>query len=153
MSEGSGEPSTWKYVGIGCAILAVIAACALGSCVLFCGGAIGAGIAAMEPPAEATRAFFAAVRSGDVPAAYAQTAESYRDRHTLEQFTSGLSGMPALAASADQTISSRNVQAGAGATLGGTVSGPGGDTPFTAHLVEEGGLWRIEALSVGSGSL
>lgn len=152
MSEG-GESSTWKYVGIGCGILALIGVCSLGTCVVFCGGAIGAGVAAMEPPAEATRAFFGAVRSGNVATAYAQTATSYQAGHTMDQFQASLATMPELAASTDQTISNRNVQAGLGATMAGTLQGPGGDTSFTAHLVEEGGGWHIDTLTVGAGSL
>lgn len=150
MSEGS---NTWKYVGIGCGILALIGACSLGTCVIFCGGAIGAGIAATEAPAEATRAFFDAVRGGNAATAYAQTATSYQASHTMDQFQAGLASMPELAASSDQTISNRNVQAGQGATMGGTLQGPSGMTPFSAHLVEEGGGWHIDELTVGGGSL
>jgi hypothetical protein len=150
MSEGEEGSSTWKYVGIGCAILALLGLCSAGSCVLFCGGAIGAGVAAMEPPVEATRTFFASVRSGDTAGAYAQTAESYRASHTVEQLEASLAAMPALAASSDQTILNRSVQAGQGATMGGTLDD---GTSFQAHLVDEAGVWRIDSLTVGGSSL
>ncbi len=150
MSEGAEGSSTWKYVGIGCAILAAIGVCSAGSCVLFCGGAISAGVAAMEPPAEATRSFFASVRAGDTAGAYAQTAASYQSSHTQADLEASLAQMPALAASSDQTISNRNVQAGQGATMGGTLED---GTRFEAHLVDESGVWRIDALTVGGASL
>ena len=153
MSEGGEGSSTWKYVGIGCGILAVLAMCGLGACFLTCGGAIGAGMAAMEPPADATRAFFASVRAGDTAGAYSQTATSYQSSHTLEQFQTSLGTMPEIAASTDQTISNRNVQAGLGATMAGTLQGPSGNTPFSAHLVDEGGLWHIDTLTAGMGGL
>lgn len=153
MSEGGEGSSTWKYVGIGCGILALIAVCGIGTCAITCGGAIGAGVAAMEPPAEATRTFFGSVRGGDVAGAYAQTASSYQSSHTLEQFQASLATMPEIAASTDQTISNRNVQAGFGATMAGTLQGPSGSTPFSAHLVDEGGTWHIDTLTAGMGGL
>lgn len=150
MSEGS---STWKYVGIGCGVLALIAACSLGTCMVCFGGAVGAGLAATEAPAEATRSFFGHVRAGQTDLAYAETSSSYQATHTLEQFQAGLAAMPELASSTDQTISQRNVQAGIGADMGGTLEGPSGNVRFEADLVEEGALWRISGLTVGGHSL
>lgn len=152
MSEGE-VSNTWKYVGIGCGIVALIALCSVGSCALCFGGAVSAGIAALEPPVEATRGFLTQVRAGDAPGAYAQTSQSYRATHTVEQFTAALASMPELAASYDQTISQRNVQAGQGATMGGNLHGPSGNTGFTAELVEEEGVWRISTLRVGAATL
>jgi hypothetical protein len=88
-----------------------------------------------------------------VAGAYAQTASSYQSSHTLEQFQASLATMPEIAASTDQTISNRNVQAGFGATMAGTLQGPSGNTPFSAHLVDEAGTWRIDTLTVGMGGL
>lgn len=153
MSEGGEGSSTWKYVGIGCGILVLLGLCIGGACTVMCGGAIGAGMAAMEPPAEATRVFFGHVRAGDTAGAYAETAASYQASHSEAEFLAALATMPELSASTDQTISNRNVQAGLGATMSGTLQGPGGTTPFSAHLVDQGGTWHIDTLTVGAGSL
>ena len=153
MSEGNEGSSTWKYIGIGCGIVALLGLCTFGGCALFCGGAIGAGMAAMEPPAEATRVFFGHVRGGDLATAYTDTASSYQASHSQAEFEAAVSTMPELASSTDQTISNRNVQAGLGATMSGTLQGPSGNTPFSAHLVDEGGIWHIDGLTVGAGSL
>lgn len=143
--EGS---STWKYVGIGCAILALIGACALGTCVACAGAGIGAGIAATEEPAEATRSFLGHVRAGAWDAAIAESSSGFQASHTAAQLQASAQGIPALTGSTDQTISQRNVQAGVSATMGGTLDGPGGPTQFQATLVQEGGVWRIATFTV-----
>lgn len=148
--EGS---STWKYVGIGCGILALIAACSLGACVVCAGAGIGAGIAATEEPANATRSFFGHVRAGQIELAHAEASSGFRARYDVEQLRASLAAMPELAASTDQTISQRNVQAGASATMGGTLQGPSGTTSFSATLVQEGGVWRIDGLTVAGRTL
>jgi hypothetical protein len=148
--EGS---STWKYVGIGCAILALIAACSLTACFACAGAGIGAGIAATEEPANATRSFFGHVRAGQIELAHAETSSGLRARYDVAQLRAALAGMPELAASTDQTISQRNVQAGVSATMGGTLEGPSGGTSFSATLVQEGGVWRIDGLTVAGRAL
>jgi len=148
-----GESNTWKYVGIGCGILALIAACSLGTCMVCFGGAVGAGMAAMEPPVDATRSFFGHVRAGQTDLAYAEMASTYQATHTLEQFQAGLAALPELARSTDQTISQRNVQGGVGADMGGTLEGPDGAVRFDVDLVEEGTLWRISGVTVAGRTL
>jgi hypothetical protein len=150
--DGEGS-STWKYVGIGCGILALIAACSLGVCFACAGVGIGAGIAATEEPANATRSFFGHVRAGQIELAHAETSSRFQASHSVEQLRAGLAAMPELAASTDQTISQRNVQAGGSATMGGTLEGPSGRTSFTATLVQEGGVWRIDGLTVAGRGL
>ncbi len=149
MSEGSGS-STWKYVGIGCAVIALLGLCGVGACVACTMTGVGGVIAATEAPAESVRTFFGAIRRGDLAGAYGQTATGYRSTFSLEQFTAAVAAQPQLAASTDQTISQRNIDAATGATMGGTLDTPTGATPFTTHLVQEDGAWRVDSFSVGS---
>lgn len=146
MNDESGS-KTWKYVGIGCGIAALLGLCSVGGCLLFCGGTIGAIFAATEAPVAATRVFLGHVRSGNTAAAYEEMASSYRAHTSLEGFQAAISAMPEVTGSTDETITQRNVSQN-GADIGGFVTGPNGTAPFQAHLVEEGDAWRIDSLTV-----
>ncbi len=148
-----GESNTWKYVGIGCGILALIAACSLGTCMVCFGGAVGAGLAATEAPADATRTFFGHARSGQTDLAYADMASAYQATHTPEQFRASLAALPELTSSTDQTVLGRQVSAGLSAEIRGTLQGPGGDVPFDVTLVPVGEAWHVSGVTVAGRSL
>lgn len=142
-----GESKTWRYVGIGCGVAALIGACVLGSCVACAGAGIGAGVVAFEAPVETTRTFLSAVRAHDGATAYAQMSTAYTLTHSQSDFETALESLPLLAASTDQTISQRSIQP-TGAVMGGTLEGPEGGT-FEIRLHQEGEDWRIDEVSTG----
>lgn len=151
MSDEEGGSSTWRYVGIGCAIAALIGACAIGSCFACAGAGIGAGMVAFEAPVETTRTFMTAVRSNDGATAYAQMSTAYTLTHSQAEFETALAALPELAASTDQTISQRNINQ-TGAVMAGTLEGPMGGR-FEVTLHQEGEVWKIDDVSTSNARL
>lgn len=146
----AGSSNTWKYLGIGCAILALLGVCSGVACVACAGAGLGGIVAATEAPAEATRTFLASVRAGDVHGAYTQTATSYQAATSEEAFQAQLAELPAIAASTDESISGRQIQPGA-AQMRGTLQGPSGETAFFVTLLDEGGTWRVNGFGLTDG--
>ena len=144
MSEGN---NTLKYIGIGCAVIAVLSACGVTACFACGAGGIGAIFAASEAPAAEARAFFDDARAGRHDEALARTAEPYRSTHSGADLAAALASAPALAQSTDQTFSQRNMQPGV-TTLGGTRSGPSGTVPVNIVLNQVGERWYVTSLTV-----
>lgn len=144
MSEGS---NTLKYIGIGCAIVAVLSACGVTACFACGASGIGAIFAASEAQVSEARAFFDDVRAGRHDEALARTAEPYRSTHTSADLAAALARAPVLAQSTDQTFSQRNMQPGI-TTLGGTVSSPSGLAPVNIVLTQAGERWYVTSLTV-----
>lgn len=151
MSDEEGGSNTWRYIGIGCAVAALIGACVIGSCFACAGAGIGAGMVAFEAPVETTRTFMTAVRTHDAATAYAQMSTAYTLTHSQADFETALEALPELAASTDQTISQRNIHQ-TGATMGGVLEGPMGGT-FEVTLHQEGEAWKIDDVSTANASL
>ena len=151
MSDEEGGSNTWRYVGIGCGIAALIGACVIGSCVACAGAGIGAGMVAFEAPVETTRTFMTAVRAHDGASAYAQMSTAYTLTHSQGDFDAALETLPELVASTDQTISQRRIQQST-AELGGTLQGPMGGS-FEVTLHQEGEAWRIDDVSTANARL
>lgn len=122
MADGESNNNVWKYVGIGCLVMALIGACGVGSC-MACGAVgFGGAMAAMQAPAEASHAFLREVRTGAVPAAYARMAPAYRATHTEADFAARIAAIPALTTATDATLNNRAVNGGI-ATMSGTLDG------------------------------
>ena len=151
MSDEEGGSSTWRYVGIGCGIAALIGACLIGSCFACAGAGVGAGMVAFEAPVAATRTFMTAVRANDGATAYAQMSTAYTLTHSQADFETALAALPELAASTDQTISQRRIQQ-ASAVMGGSLEGPMGGT-FEVTLHQEGEVWKIDDVSTRNARL
>lgn len=151
MSDEEGGSSTWRYIGIGCGVAALIGACVIGSCFACAGAGIGAGMVAFEAPVETTRTFMSAVRAHDGATAYAQMSTAYTLTHSQADFETALQALPELALSTDQTISQRNINQ-AGAVMGGVLEGPTGGT-FEVTLHQEGEVWKIDDVSTGNARL
>lgn len=145
--SGSSSSSTWKWVGIGCGIVALIGACLFASC-LACSGAGAFGVmAALEAPAQQTKGLLADVRAQRMDGAYARMSEGYRASHDLAAFTAQVQAIPALMTMTDDTISQRNVSTGT-ARMSGVVHTPSGDMPIAFELVQRGEQWFVEHIDV-----
>ena len=151
MSDEEGGSNTWRYVGIGCGIAALIGACVVGSCFACAGAGIGAGMVAFEAPVETTRTFMTAVRANDSATAYAQMSTAYTLTHSQADFETALTSVPELAASTEQSISQRSIQQGS-AVMGGTLEGPMGGR-FEVTLHQEGEAWKIDDVSTANARL
>jgi hypothetical protein len=145
--DGEGS-STLKYVGIGCAVLALLGICGLGACVTCAGAGVGGIMVAVQAPAETTHAFLRDVRTGNTSGAYGRMSAAYRATHAEADFAAGIAALPALTTATDATISSRNVN-GSMATMSGTLDGPAGPVgAVSVELSSVGDAWSIEAVLV-----
>jgi len=151
MSDEEGGSNTWRYVGIGCGIAALIGACTIGTCFAGAGACAGAGMVAFEAPVETTRTFMTSVRANDGATGYAQMSTAYTLTHSQAEFETSLAALPELAASTDQTISQRNINQ-TGAVMGGTFEGPMGGR-FEVTLHQEGEAWKIDDVTTANARL
>ena len=147
MSEQQSGSSPWKWVGIGCGVLALLGTCTTGAC-LACGGAGAVGIfAAVEAPANEAKGLLADLRAQRFDAAYARTSAGYQASHDLATFTAAVQAIPALTTMTDDTISQRQVS-GATARMSGTLQTPSGDVPVAFELSQAGERWVVERIDV-----
>lgn len=145
--DGEGN-NTLKYVGIGCAVLALLGLCGIGSCLTCAGAGVGGIMMAVEAPAEAAHGFLRDVRSGNPAGAYARTSPAFRAAHPEAEFAARLAAMPALTSATDATLSNRNVH-GSTATMAGTLDGPSGPVGnVSIELSSVGDAWSIDAVTV-----
>lgn len=150
MSEGGSSP--WKWVGIGCGVLALLGTCSTGAC-LACGGVGAVGIfAAVEAPANEAKGLLADVRAQRFDAAYARMSASYQASHDLAAFTASVQAIPAMTAMTDDTISQRQVS-GPTARMSGTLQTPTGDVPVAFQLSQAGERWVVERIDVAGATI
>lgn len=148
MEDGSGGSNTWKYVGIGCGVAALLSICAVGGC-FACGAAgIGGIVAATEAPATASHGFFSDVRGHDLAHAYGRMSDTYRATHPAAAFEAAVVGTPGLSEHTDATFNNRSINGGT-ATLSGTLDSPSGALPVSVVLHDAGGgTWQIDSVTV-----
>ena len=102
------------------------------------------------PTAEADR-FLDDLKLGQLNNAYARTSRAFQTQQTLAQFQNFIKQFPAFTNQSSRTYTGFNVVSGAGgsrATLHATVFGPGISVSFTLFLVEEGGQWKVDQLTI-----
>lgn len=152
MSEGQSGSSPWKWVGIGCGILALLGVCSTGAC-LACGGVGAVGIfAAVEAPANEAKGLLADVRAQRFDAAYARMSATYQASHDLATFTASVQAIPAMTTMTDDTISQRNVS-GPTARMAGVVHTPSGDAPVLVQLSQAGERWVVERIEIAGSTI
>jgi hypothetical protein len=150
--EQSGGSSPWKWVGIGCGVLALVGACMLASCVA-CGGVGAVGIfAAIEAPANEAKGLLADVRGQRWDAAYGRMSTGYRATHDVAAFTAQVQAIPAMTTMTDDTISQRNVS-GSTARMSGTLQTPTGDVPVSFELSQLGERWVVDRIDVAGATI
>ncbi len=137
MAEGN---KALKWIGIGCGVLFLLAACGIGACVLVIK-------TTSDAPAGAAHGFFADLRTGNYQSALQRTNGAYQSSHTLESFQQSVAALPALMQQTDVTLSSRSVNNGT-ATMSGNLTTPGGDVPVTVTLSQVGEFWYIDSVMV-----
>lgn len=152
MSEGQGGSSPWKWVGIGCGVLALLGVCSTGAC-LACGGLGAAGIfAAVEAPASEAKGLLADVRAQRFDAAYARMSATYRASHDLATFSASVQAIPEMTTMTDDTISQRQVS-GQTARMAGMIHTPAGDVPVAFQLSQAGERWFVDRIDVAGASI
>lgn len=152
MSEEPRTSSPWKWVGIGCGVLALLGVCSTGAC-LACGGLGAVGImAAVEAPANEAKGLLADVRAQRFDAAYARMSASYQASHDLATFTASVQAIPAMTTMTDDTISQRNVS-GSTARMAGMVHTPTGNAPVELQLSLLGERWFVDRIDIAGASI
>lgn len=90
----------------------------------------------------------AALKAGNMDAAYAETSESFKGATSMEEFTAFVDQYPALKDAADYSFSNRSINNGVGQLDGKLISSTGGVTPIEYRLVKENDVWKIMYINV-----
>jgi hypothetical protein len=90
----------------------------------------------------------AALKAGNMDAAYAETSEAFKGATSIQQFTAFVDQYPALKDAADYSFSSRSITNNEGYLKGELVSSTGGVTPIEYRLVHENDVWKIQYINV-----
>lgn len=91
----------------------------------------------------------AALKAGNMDAAYAETSEQFRQQTPLADFTAFVGQYPILKEHASHSFSNRKIENGVG-ELNGTLTSPTGVvTTIQYRLVKENDAWKILYLNIG----
>jgi len=91
----------------------------------------------------------AALKAGNMDAAYAETSEAFRQETPLEAFTAFVGQYPILKDHASHSFSNRSINNGVGELSGSLTSPTGGVTPVQYRLVKENDAWKIIYINIG----
>ena len=128
----------WKKIVIGIAGFVVLAVVA----VTFAFWATSGLVAPVERQ-------LAALKRGDIAAAYAETSITFRDTTPLPEFTAFVKRYPGLSRNASYSFNERAVDAsGTGRLKGALTDDRGGVLPVEYRLVKENDQWRISAIRI-----
>ncbi len=145
-SKGSNRSLWWILGGAGCLI------------VLVCGGGIalvvwGVNAFTKEMPAVqgVADSFFEAIKAGNMEVAYSKTSAAYRGQNTPERFAAFINQYETLTKHTTRTMNGFNIFTGtSGKTsrIQMTLQAPNNAMTCTLLLVEEGGVWKVNQISV-----
>ncbi len=130
----SKKMSFWKKFLIG---TAVVVALAIGLAFFATSGLIG--------PVDR---HFAALREGNILAAYAETSQAFRSSTSLEEYERFVKANPILTQVTKHSFSERKVENGIGYLSGKLTTANGGVQPVVFRLVKENDEWKILAISL-----
>ena len=122
---------TWKKVVLGIVIFIVLV--------------IALAMWATSGLVEPVQKHFAALRSGDVVAAYSELSVAARQQTSLEDFKKMVTAMPALTHVTGESFSTRENNNGEGRLEGVLELEGGGKLPIQIRLVKENDAWKILA--------
>ena len=92
----------------------------------------------------------AAIKRGDMQAAYAENAITLRDRISLADFEAFVKRYSVLHRNAGRTFTNRSLQGAGGEVKGTLTDDRGAVMPVQYHLVKENDTWRILAINLGA---
>jgi hypothetical protein len=93
----------------------------------------------------------AALKAGNIEAAYAETSEAFHQATPPDKFTAFVDQFPMLRDVASHSFSSRSVENSVGKVSGTLTSSTGGVTPVEYQLVKENEAWKILYISLNGG--
>jgi hypothetical protein len=85
----------------------------------------------------------AALKAGDMNAAYAETSEAFKGATSMEQFTAFVDNNPIMKDAASHSFPNRSINNGIGFVTGTLTSSTGGVIPVEYQLVKENDAWKI----------
>lgn len=137
-----------KYILIGVGITVALGVCGVGSCVALVGGGAFFAYQALDAPAQEANQFLEDLAQGRIDQARERTSKRFRAAHTLDAFRT-LVQQHSVLLEKHQSIS----LPGRGlindrARIGGVLQQASGQVGVELELVEEGGTWRVDLLSV-----
>lgn len=91
----------------------------------------------------------AALKAGDMVAAYAETSQYFEQADSQGAFNTFVEANPVLKDVASRTFSSRSFENDRGAVEGTLTSSSGGVTPVSYALVKEFDRWKIIRIRLG----
>ncbi len=130
-----------KWLKIALLVAAGVAA-AIGAIVLI---ALWATSGLLEP----VERQLAAMKAGNMEAAYAETSEAFRQQTPMDAFTGFVEQYPILKDHASHSFANRSINNGVGELAGKLTSPTGGVVPVNYRLVKENDAWKILYLNVG----
>ncbi len=141
--KGKG-PVFWGFVGCcGCLLLAGLVA----------GGFFGYLFVATQGPVTAVQEMLKELKAGQSDAAYARLSSGYQARLDPSDFTALVAAHPGLNDNKDASFSSRSITNGRAVLKDVVLTSNAGTTEQASfELIEEGGAWKIDALTLGAGS-
>ena len=126
-------------IGIGVVVIAVIA--------LIVWWVISLTNVLVEPVARQ----LAALKAGNMEAAFAETSEQFRQVTPMDAFVAFVDQYPALKDAADYSFPRRKISNNEGSIDGTITSSTGGVTPVEYRLVYENEAWKILFIGVNTG--
>src|SRR5262245_52475830 len=93
----------------------------------------------------------AALKAGNVDAAYAETASAFRQGTSRQDFQKFVDRFPILRNAASRTLTNRSVENDIGTVSGSLIAVDGALTPISFQLVQEDEAWKIVNINLGDG--
>lgn len=90
----------------------------------------------------------AALKAGNMEAAYAETSEAFKQATPMQSFTAFVDQNPILKDTASHSFSSRSINNGIGVLEGQLTSSSGGVVPVKYQLVKENDAWKIQHIQL-----
>ncbi len=140
--KGKG-PVFWGFMGCcGCLLLAGLVA----------GGFFGYVFVATQGPVTAVQEMLKELKAGQGSAAYARLSSSHQARLSEGGFAALVAAHPGLSDNKDASFSSRSITNGRAVLKDVVLTSNSGTTEqATFELVEEGGAWKVDVLTLGAG--
>ena len=93
----------------------------------------------------------AALKAGNIDAAYAETSEAFQQGTNKDDFAKFVDQFPILRNTASHSFTSRSIENDVGTVSGSLIAADGARTPITYQLVKENGAWKIVNIKLGDG--
>ena len=90
----------------------------------------------------------AALKAGNMEAAYAETSQAFQDATPMQAFTVFVDQNPILKDTASHSFTNRSINNGIGVLEGQLTSSSGAVVPVTYQLVKENDAWKIQHIQL-----